>query len=337
MTNRTQKVLLNNILSRDINVLSGVPQGSHIGPLLFIAFIDDVKRCFKHCKFLIYADDVKIFCKIRNDRDLLNLQQELNVFCDWCSLNKLCLNVSKCKVMNFSRRRYGRYGLDNSLFLNGVMIERVHSFLDLGVLFSRDLSFKDHIDRCINKANSMLGFLIRFSKDFHDPYTLKVLFASFVRSHLEYASIVWNPFYNNSSNRIESIQKRFMLFALRRLPREVNAPKYVLPPYLGRCLLLNIEPLFVRRQISCAIFVRDVIMSRIDCSQLLSLFSIRAPVRSLRHRGLVIDLHFHGSNFGMSDPVCNSSRVFNNVSTVFDFNLSRDEFKRVLKNFFIQI
>ena len=71
--------------------------------------------------------------------------------------------------MNFSRRRYARYGLDNSLFLNGVMIERVHSFLDLGVLFSRDLSFKDHIDRCINKANSMLGFLIRFSKDFHDP------------------------------------------------------------------------------------------------------------------------------------------------------------------------
>lgn len=337
LTNRTQKVFLNNILSRDINVLSGVPQGSHIGPLLFIAFIDDVKRCFKHCKFLIYADDVKIFCKIRNDRDLLNLQQELNVFCDWCSLNKLCLNVSKCKVMNFSRRRYGRYELDNSLFLNGVMIERVHSFLDLGVLFSRNLSFKDHIDRCINKANSMLGFLIRFSKDFHDPYTLKVLFASFVRSHLEYASIVWNPYYNDSSNRIESIQKRFMLFALRRLPREVNAPKYVLPPYLGRCLLLNIEPLFVRRQISCAIFVRDVIMGRIDCSQLLSLFSIRAPVRSLRYRGLVIDLHFHGSNFGMSDPIFNSSRVFNNVSTVFDFNLSRDEFKRLLKNLFIHI
>ena len=215
------------------------------------------------------------------------------------------------------------------------MIERVHSFLDLGVLFSRDLSFKDHIDRCINKANSMLGFLIRFSKDFHDPYTLKLLFASFVRSHVEYASIIWNPYYNNSSDRIESIQKRFLLFALRRLPREVNAPMYVLPPYLGRCLLLNIEPLHARRQIASAMFVRDVITGRIDCSLLLSLFPIRVPVRSLRHQGFVIDLHVHSSNFGMSDSVCSSSRIFNKVYSVFNFNLSREKFKSDLKLFLI--
>lgn len=331
LTNRTQKVLFNNILSRDINVSSGVPQGSHLGPLLFITFIDDVKRCFKYCEFLIYADDVKIFSKIKNDTDLFNLQRELNIFCEWCNLNRLSLNVSKCKVMNFSRRRTG---LDNSLFLNGVMIDRVHSFLDLGVLFSRNLSFKDHIDRCINKANSMLGFLIRFSKDFHDPYTLKVLFVSFVRSHLEYASIVWNPYYNNTSSRIESVQKRFLMFALRRLPREVNTAKYVLPPYLGRCLLLNIEPLSVRRQVSSAVFLRDIIMGRIDCSQLLSLYSIRAPIRSLRYQGFMIDLHFRASNFGMSDPIFNSSRIFNDISAVFDFNLSRDEFKRVLKLYY---
>ena len=196
-----------------------------------------------------------------------------------------------------------------------MVIDRVNSFLDLGVLFSYNLSFKDHINNCIHKANSMLGFLIRFTKDFHDPYTLKVLYVSFIRSHLEYASIIWNPYYNNSSNRIESIQKRFFMFALRRFPRDNNVPRYVLPSYLGRCLLLNIEPLSIRRKMCYAVFVRDVIVGRIDCSQLLSLCPIRSPFRSLRSRGFAIDLDYHWSNYGMSDPIFNSCRVFNNVST----------------------
>ena len=232
--------------------------------------------------------------------------------------------------MNFSRRRNI---VNNELFLNGTVIDRVKSFLDLGVLFSRNLSFKDHINLCVSKANSMLGFLIRFSRDFHDPYTLKILFVSFVRSHLEYASIIWNPYYNNSSIRLESIQKRFLVFALRRLPRDENCPRYVLPPYLGRCLLLNIEPLSVRRQFFCAVFVRDIVMGRIDCPQLLYLCAIRAPTRYLRSRGFAIELDFHWSNYGMSDSIFNACRVFNNVSSIFDFNLSRDAFKCTVKKY----
>ena len=128
-----------------------------------------------------------------------------------------------------------------------------------------------------------------------------------------------------------SIQKRFLIFALRRLPRDENVPRYVLPSYLGRCLLLNIEPLSIRRQISCALFVRDIVVGRIDCSHLLSMCSIRAPSRSLRSRGFFIYLDFHWSNYGMSDPIFNSCRVFNKVSSVFDFNLSRNSFKGRVK------
>jgi len=239
LDSRTQLVKIGNYISKTINVTSGVPQGSHLGPLLFILFINDVVNCVNHSNILIYADDIKIFKTTTNDKDAIDFQSDLTNFASWCKSQMLTLNVAKCKTMCFTRSRLVP---NKDYFLDGCIIEKVDTFKDLGITFTTNLLFHKHIDGCISKANSMLGFIKRFSKDFHDPYVIKTLYISFVRSQLEYGAIIWDPFYANYSDRIESIQKRFLKFSLRRLPRDLNLPAFILPPYRGRCKLIKIEP-----------------------------------------------------------------------------------------------
>lgn len=332
LRSRTQMVKIGGFTSRVIDVTSGVPQGSHLGPMLFILFINDVVNCLTYSDILIYADDIKIFKTISCVKDELNFQSDLNRFSSWCLANNLTLNVTKCKSMRFTR---ALRAFNVVYYFDGCVIDSVDTFRDLGITFTPNLSFHKHIDGCISKANSMLGFIKRFSKDFCDPYVIKVLYFAFVRSLLEYGAVIWNPFYANCSDRIESIQKRFLMFSLRRLPRDVNLPPFILPPYRGRCKLLNIEPLFIRRIKISAIFVRDVLLSRIDCSEILCLYDIYTPVRELRVRDFQIKPMFSRHNYGKCEPVYQSSINFNTIRSVFDFNLSRDAFRELMSQFLL--
>lgn len=332
LDSRTQFVKIGDVVSRTIHVSSGVPQGSHLGPLLFILFINNVVDCLRYSEILMYADDIKIFKTIKNNRDIIDFQSDLTSFSSWCSEQKLQLNVSKCSTICFTRSRLITF---SNYFLLDSVINRVFTFKDLGITFTSDLSFSKHIDGCISKANSMLGFIKRFSRDFHDPYVIKTLYLAFVRSQLEYGAIIWDPIYANYSNRIESCQKRFLMYALRRLPRDADMPAFILPSYRGRCKLLDIEPLFIRRLESAAIFVRDLLVSKIDCADILQLFNVYAPARVLRDRDFQLKLPYRNTNYAKSEPVYHTSVAFNEVRVIFDFNLSRDVFKKRLSFFLL--
>ena len=104
--------------------------------------------------------------------------------------------------------------------LNDKILERVNSVTDSGVVSNSKLSFKEHIDSVVSKGSTMFGFIKRWSKEFGDTYTLKVLYTTYVRSKLEYACCVWQPFYTTHVNRIERIQEKFTKRALKRLPLE---------------------------------------------------------------------------------------------------------------------
>jgi len=330
---RTQTVKIGNHLSKLINVTSGVPQGSHLGPLLFIIFINDIVKCLQYSEILIYADDIKIFKAIDNSQEAHEFQLDLKSFCNWCSSHHMLLNISKCKTMCFSR---SRIVMDFDYFLNDNLIEKVKLYKDLGIIFKFNLSFHNHIQYCISKAHSMLGFVKRFSKDFYDPYVLKILYISFVRSQLEYGLVIWDPYYQESSDRIESVQKKFLKYALRRLPRDNHLPLYILPPYRGRCKLLALEPLYIRRIAACGTFVRDVLVSKMDCTDILRLFSFYVPSRNFRSRGdFIIKLPACKTNFSKSDPAYIVSTGFNKIRSVFDLNLSREMFKRLMSNYLL--
>ena len=112
--------------------------------------------------------------------------------------------------------------------LNNQSIARVDCVSYLGVVMDNRMDFKSHYNHIVNRANSTLGFIIRWSKEFCDPYITKHLFITYVRPILEYSSQVWSPYRDIDISRIESVQKKFLRFALRNLPW-IDAIR--LPPY----------------------------------------------------------------------------------------------------------
>ena len=89
-----------------IKATSGVPQGSHLGPLLFILFMNDVPEILNYSNCLMFADDLKIFCSFKSILDALNLQRDLDMLSSWCQSNRLSLNINICKIMSFYRCHY---------------------------------------------------------------------------------------------------------------------------------------------------------------------------------------------------------------------------------------
>lgn len=276
---------------------------------------------------LSYADDLNIFLRIRSIADCLFLQQQLNVFASWCSLNRMVVNPAKCSAITFSRKQQPIL-FDYDLL--GSTIERVHQVKDLGVILDSQLSFRQHIGYVVDKASRTLGFIFRIAKNFTDIYCLKSLYCSLVRSTLEYCSAVWNPNYNNGAERIESVQRRFLRFALRRLPW--NDP-FRLPSYESRCQLINLELLWTRRDTTRALVVADILQGRTDCEAILRQIDLNVQPRPLRNN-FMLRLPLRRTNYGAHGAISGLQRLFNRVASVFDFHLSRDTLRRRFSSIF---
>jgi hypothetical protein len=202
---RTQYVSVNGFRSASFSPSSGVPQGSTLGPLLFLLFINDISTRFT-CNFLLFADDLKLFLKIDDDVSRTQLQADCDALHDWCTRNHLRLNVSKCKTITFGRSRNKQ---SRQYFLNGTQVERVESIGDLGITFDSELRFDLHIRLITNKAHRMLGYIMRMTRSFTMPFTVKVLFFAYVRNKLEYLSTIWSPGYDMYIQQIEAVQRKF--------------------------------------------------------------------------------------------------------------------------------
>ena len=155
VTNRTQKVVMNGYESDYVSISSGVPQGSILGPLLFILFINDIHHCFQFCNFLLYADDLKIYYTVENTNDHLNFQSDLDRFSNYCNENTLKLSLNKCKIIKFTRKRIKH---NYQYFLSGLQLESVESIKDLGVVLDSKLVLDTHIFNIINNAFRVYGF-----------------------------------------------------------------------------------------------------------------------------------------------------------------------------------
>ena len=221
LTGRTQHVSVNGVLSEERAVLSGVPQGSVLGPLLFLLFINDIVDDLETNLFL-FADDSKLFKHIRTQADMAALQRDLVRLEDWSNRWLLRFHPDKCHVLSLGKfealsklsadaRAPGKL-LDQELFaspysLCGFELDHVEEEKDLGVTIDEELTFSSHIDGKIAKANSFLG-LIRRNFCYLDKSSMLRLFKAFVRPHLEYAQAVWSPHLPGVVNRIENVQIR---------------------------------------------------------------------------------------------------------------------------------
>lgn len=270
MTNRKNKVTYNGKLSTPYIPTSGVPQGSNLGPLLFLIFINDIVQDLK-CHVSLFADDTKIYWTIKNETGVQFLQYNLNLFYNWCNENSLFLNLDKCQVVTYHK-------IKNPIIfeykLNNTSLKRGDSVKDLGIQFDKSLTFNIHIETIINKAKRILGFVMRICKDFEKQETLVKLFETLVRSILEYGLVIWDPIHKKYKNKIEKIQRKFIKWVEWKLTGYYPARGSNIDHLYTKYKLIKLTK---RRLGTNAIFGLKILKGIIYCPTILSEIPIRLP------------------------------------------------------------
>jgi len=184
LTDRTQAVILNGTTSQSLPVLSGVSQGSILGPLLLIILMSDINSIPLGSKLVLYADDILLYHTIRSKEDYMALQKDVDALNSWSNDNYLKFNPTKCKFMMLSKKR-GNSVPQHTLFLMGEPIGKVSSFNYLGVTISDDLTWSKHIQTISSKARRIIGMLYRQFYRYTSTHALLHLYKTLIRPHLE--------------------------------------------------------------------------------------------------------------------------------------------------------
>ena len=232
LSNRYQYVCINNGNSSMLPVISGVPQGSILGPLLFLLYINDLPSSIVHSETFLFADDTKCLRQISSSHDHLLLQSDLDILSTWSTEWKLTFNETKCSLLSFISSASTNQS-DHQYRINGIAISSSNQQKDLGVLVSSDLSWSHHIANLTSKAYKILRLLRRTFSPSIDITTKKRLYISLVRSQLLYGSQIWRPLHLKDINPIESVQRRATKYILN----------YYISDYRSRLVKLNLLPL----------------------------------------------------------------------------------------------
>ena len=203
LTGRRQRVTLHDQVSDWTETMSSVPQGSVLGPILFLIYINDLCDVIKDCNLSMFADDTKIFKVVKNEQDKETLQDNINAMSKWCQDWQMSLNLTKCHSLSFGNKRQYTYEL------NGQQLTEVNCERDVGVLVPSNLKYTEHCGMVVSKANSVLGLIKR---SFHTRDTNIILnaYKTYVLPHLEYCSQIWSPNTKKWKDKIERVQKRAM-------------------------------------------------------------------------------------------------------------------------------
>ncbi|MEL7308662.1 MAG: reverse transcriptase family protein, partial [Pseudomonadota bacterium] len=207
LSDRSQVVKINSIISSEKQVTSGVIQGSVLGPLLFTIFVNDIDDNVNNCVLLKYADDIRIYrcfkaCPAHQNENSYLFQTDVNALMAWSMRWDLKFNYSKCCILHF-----GRSNIRSPYKLNNHDLTEKKLEKDLGILFSVDFKFDDYIHLIAKKANKQLGLITKVFS-LKNPQVIIQLYKTFVRPHLEYNSIIWSPYTKKNENIIEKIQKK---------------------------------------------------------------------------------------------------------------------------------
>ena len=214
LKNRRQAVVIGNSNSSMVTVKSGVPQGSILGPLLFVLFINDIADCISTGTNLrMYADDTKIWREIRVQEDHLTLQNDINSLLEWAVINCMNFNLPKCKALAISRCNPNllihlpfttyHYSLGSNNFIDYCDHET-----DLGIIMNKTFNFTAHTEKLYSTANQRFGLLKRTCHFVNNYRMRRALYLTIVRSIFENCPYVWKPSSESAINKLESLQKR---------------------------------------------------------------------------------------------------------------------------------
>lgn len=216
LSDREHRVVVEGSFSKPFRVSRGVPQGSILGPLLFLVFINDLLSTVPRGSSVnAYADDTLLYRQIEQSSDALDLQADLNAVGTWAANWGLRFNVSKCVCMRISLRNAARRMYPPPQYvLNGSIISEVEHTRYLGVVVQNNFRFTRHIRELTNSCNKLIGLLKR-NLYAANRSARRTAFIALVRSKLDFASVVYDPFETTHENLIEAVQNRGARFITR--------------------------------------------------------------------------------------------------------------------------
>ena len=252
LQDREQSVAVNGEKSAPVKVRSGVPQGSVLGPTLFVIYVNDMPEVVQS-NLLLYADDSKLFRGIRDDTDTEALQQDLDALQRWSDKWLLEFHPEKCKVIRLGNSRTTKLTYKMKTPAGDTIISWTKAEKDLGVIVDEELKFQEEIEGRTKKGNKIVG-VIRRTFTYLDEKMFRTLFTALVRPHLEYASAVWTPYLLRDIRNLEAVQRRATKMV----------PTLSMLPYPDRLRKLKLPTLNFRRQRGDAIEAYKILTGRYD-------------------------------------------------------------------------
>ena len=270
---REQAVVVNGTKSTFSKVTSGVPQGSVLGPILFLAYINDIDEVVSS-GVRLFADDCVCYRVIDSISHCNQLQDDIKNLGQWAERWGMRFQPVKCNIMSVTRKRNP---IRFDYVLNGVQLVRVDCIKYLGVMITQDLNWARHIQSVCNKGNRILGVFYR-NLSFCPRDAKLAAYKGLLRPVLEYASTVWDPHQSYLKDSLEAIQRRAARFVASEYSREPGTVTSLLKD-------LDLVPLVERRkQNRLILFAKSVYGQAqipIDC--------LRHPLRRSRN---MHDMHF---------------------------------------------
>ena len=235
ITNRIQATRVGKIMSSFVPIYTGVIQGSCIGPLLFLIFINDITDMLDSSVTVkLYADDLKIYARVKTSTEFNKFQHELNKIVMWSIYYELPISIPKCYLLNIGKQLM----CDKQITISDNQIMAVKSAKDLGIIIDQNLQFDEHINEISRKAYSRSNLIFRSFATKNRKLLIKA-YTTYVRPILEYNSPIWSPQLIKHISSIEVIQRSYT----KRIPGLSNKS------YAERLTILKLDSLELRRLI----------------------------------------------------------------------------------------
>ena len=221
LSHRTQTVQVNGVKSNPKNIKMGVPQGSILGPLLFILYINDIVNLKIHGQIMLYADDTAIFFQHKNKETLQHMANAAMLkISDWFKANFLTVNASKTVMQLYTKRN----SLENvNISINGNTVQEKKTIKYLGVLIDSNLKFTSHIASICNTVSRNIGMIARVKYCLPKKQLLQ-LYHSLVFPYINYCCLIWGSNYDEQLRKLLILQKRSMRLIEGIFPPQSSTP-----------------------------------------------------------------------------------------------------------------
>ena len=325
LENRKQRVTVLGATSDLLPVTSGVPQGSILGPALFLLYINNLPNSVKSSRVAMFADDTKVFKAIQSTNDADMLQEDINNLANWSSESFLQFNETKCKAESITRKINS---IATTYSMKDVALSSVKHERDLGVWISSDLTFNKHTNEQCAQANKMLSYIRRNTRTINSIKTRRTIYLTLVRSHLGYATQVWSPQSTELLLKLEKPQRRATKYIL-------NLPFTNSVCYKSRLQTLHLLPICYWHEFLDKMHFFKAVNGLISSSFRLHIKTTKSPRSSSSTKGVKYEVPRCKTTTHQRSFWIRSIRTWNALTDILDLNMKNiNTFKSVMREYY---